>query len=114
MLGVRPPGVTETLHALREQGLIAYGRGQIVLKDCKVLASFLKTGCIPSPFPRSRQFHHEAKASSHFDAIYRALQTVSGGRDPLPAFGQQHYKAELALPRPVNVRFVRVVNCDPR
>ena len=28
MLGVRRPGVTEALHALREKGLIAYGRGQ--------------------------------------------------------------------------------------
>jgi CRP-like cAMP-binding protein len=35
MLGVRRPGVTEALHALRERGLIAYGRGQIVVKDRK-------------------------------------------------------------------------------
>jgi CRP-like cAMP-binding protein len=35
MLGVRRPGVTEALHALRERGLIAYGRGQIVMKDRK-------------------------------------------------------------------------------
>jgi CRP-like cAMP-binding protein len=33
MLGVRRPGVTETLHALRKQGLISYGRGQITVKD---------------------------------------------------------------------------------
>ena len=30
MLGVRRPGVTEALHVLREQGLISYGRGQIL------------------------------------------------------------------------------------
>jgi CRP-like cAMP-binding protein len=35
MLGVRRPGVTEALHALRKQGLISYGRGQIVVKDRK-------------------------------------------------------------------------------
>jgi CRP-like cAMP-binding protein len=35
MLGVRRPGVTEALHALRDQGLIAYGRGQIAVKDRK-------------------------------------------------------------------------------
>ena len=37
MLGVRRPGVTEALHALRKQGLIAYGRGQIRVKDRKGL-----------------------------------------------------------------------------
>jgi CRP-like cAMP-binding protein len=35
MLGVRRPGVTEALHALRAQGLISYGRGQITVKDRK-------------------------------------------------------------------------------
>ncbi len=35
MLGVRRPGVTEALHALRNQGLISYGRGQIAVKDRK-------------------------------------------------------------------------------
>jgi CRP-like cAMP-binding protein len=35
MLGVRRPGVTEALHALREQGLIAYGRGLITVEDRK-------------------------------------------------------------------------------
>ena len=35
MLGVRRPGVTEALHALREQGLIVYGRGLITVKDRK-------------------------------------------------------------------------------
>jgi Mn-dependent DtxR family transcriptional regulator len=35
MLGVRPPGVTEALHALRERGLIAYGRGLITVEDRK-------------------------------------------------------------------------------
>jgi CRP-like cAMP-binding protein len=33
MLGVRRPGVTEALHALRKQGLISYGRGLIAVKD---------------------------------------------------------------------------------
>ncbi len=37
MLGVRRPGVTEALHALRERGLISYGRGQITVKDRKGL-----------------------------------------------------------------------------
>jgi CRP-like cAMP-binding protein len=37
MLAVRRPGVTEALHALREKGLISYGRGQIVVKDRKGL-----------------------------------------------------------------------------
>ena len=37
MLGVRRPGVTEALHALRKQELIAYGRGQITVKDRKGL-----------------------------------------------------------------------------
>ena len=35
MLGVRRPGVTEALHALRKQGLISYGRGKIAVKDRK-------------------------------------------------------------------------------
>jgi hypothetical protein len=33
MLGVRRPGVTEALKALREQGLISYGRGQITVTN---------------------------------------------------------------------------------
>ena len=33
MLGVRRPGVTEALHALRKQALISYARGQIMVKD---------------------------------------------------------------------------------
>jgi len=37
MLGVRRPGVTETLHVLRERGLISYGRGHIAVKDRKGL-----------------------------------------------------------------------------
>ena len=37
MLGVRRPGVTEALHPLRKQGLISYGRGQIVVNDRKGL-----------------------------------------------------------------------------
>ena len=37
MLGVRRAGVTETLHVLRERGLISYGRGQIAVKDRKGL-----------------------------------------------------------------------------
>ena len=37
MLGVRRPGETEALHALRKQGLIAYGRGQITVKHRKGL-----------------------------------------------------------------------------
>jgi CRP-like cAMP-binding protein len=35
MLGVRRPGVTDTLHVLRDKGLIAYGRGQITVNDRK-------------------------------------------------------------------------------
>ena len=35
MLGVRRPGVTEALHALRDQGLISYGRGQITVTNRK-------------------------------------------------------------------------------
>jgi CRP-like cAMP-binding protein len=37
MLGVRRAGVTETLHVLRERGLISYGRGQIAVRDRKGL-----------------------------------------------------------------------------
>ena len=37
MLGVRRPGVTEALHALRKQDLISYARGQITVKDRKGL-----------------------------------------------------------------------------
>jgi hypothetical protein len=37
MLGVRRPGVTEALHALRQRELITYGRGQITVKDRKGL-----------------------------------------------------------------------------
>jgi CRP-like cAMP-binding protein len=35
MLGVRRPGVTEVLNALREKGLITYRRGQITVSDRK-------------------------------------------------------------------------------
>jgi CRP-like cAMP-binding protein len=35
MLGVRRPGVTEALHALRNQGLISYGRGRLAVNDRK-------------------------------------------------------------------------------
>jgi CRP-like cAMP-binding protein len=35
MLGVRRAGVTEALHTLRDQGLIAYGRGQVTVEDRK-------------------------------------------------------------------------------
>ncbi|HEY1860647.1 MAG TPA: Crp/Fnr family transcriptional regulator [Gemmataceae bacterium] len=35
MLGVRRPGVTEALQALRKQGLISYWRGKITVKDRK-------------------------------------------------------------------------------
>ena len=35
MLGVRRSGVTQALQGLREQGLISYGRGEIVVKDRK-------------------------------------------------------------------------------
>jgi CRP-like cAMP-binding protein len=37
MLGVRRPGVTEALHALRKQELISYARGQITVKNRKGL-----------------------------------------------------------------------------
>ena len=37
MLGVRRPGVTEALHALRKQDLISYARGQITVKNHKGL-----------------------------------------------------------------------------
>src|SRR5437588_3413593 len=37
MLGVRRPGVTEALNALRKQGLISYKRGQITVRDRKGL-----------------------------------------------------------------------------
>ena len=37
MLAVRRPGVTEALHALRERGLISYGRGQITVRNRKGL-----------------------------------------------------------------------------
>jgi CRP-like cAMP-binding protein len=37
MLGVRRPGVTDTLNALRKLGLIAYGRGEITVKNRKRL-----------------------------------------------------------------------------
>jgi hypothetical protein len=35
MLGVRRPGVTEALRALRKQELISYSRGQISVKNRK-------------------------------------------------------------------------------
>jgi CRP-like cAMP-binding protein len=37
MLGVRRPGVTEALQALRKRGSISYGRGQIAVEDRKGL-----------------------------------------------------------------------------
>jgi CRP-like cAMP-binding protein len=37
MLGVRRPGVTEALHALRKQELISYAREQITVKNRKGL-----------------------------------------------------------------------------
>ena len=38
MLGVRRPGVTVALKALRERGLISYRRGEITIKDRKGVA----------------------------------------------------------------------------
>ena len=38
MLGVRRPGVTVALNALRERGLICYQRGEITIKDRKGVA----------------------------------------------------------------------------
>jgi CRP-like cAMP-binding protein len=38
MLGVRRPGVTEALKALRQRGLISYRRGEIAINDRKGLA----------------------------------------------------------------------------
>ena len=38
MLGVRRPGVTVALKALRERGLISYRRGEITIKDRKGMA----------------------------------------------------------------------------
>jgi hypothetical protein len=38
MLGVRRPGVTVALEALRERGLISYRRGEITIKDRKGIA----------------------------------------------------------------------------
>jgi CRP-like cAMP-binding protein len=38
MLGVRRPGVTVALNALRERGLISYRRGEITIKDRKGVA----------------------------------------------------------------------------
>ena len=35
MLGARRPGVTDALQALREQGLISYGRGLITVESRK-------------------------------------------------------------------------------
>jgi CRP-like cAMP-binding protein len=37
MLGVRRPGVTEALNALRKRGLISYKRGDITVQDRKGL-----------------------------------------------------------------------------
>jgi CRP-like cAMP-binding protein len=37
MLGVRRPGVTDALNALRKQGLVSYHRGQITVRDRKGL-----------------------------------------------------------------------------
>jgi hypothetical protein len=37
MLGVRRPGVTDALNALRKQGLVSYQRGQITVRDRKGL-----------------------------------------------------------------------------
>ena len=37
MLGVRRPGVTQTLHTLRDQGSISFSRGQIAVKHRKQL-----------------------------------------------------------------------------
>ena len=40
MLGVRRPGVTDALNALRKQGLISYKRGKIIVRDRKGLERY--------------------------------------------------------------------------
>jgi CRP-like cAMP-binding protein len=48
MLGIRRPGVTDALNALRKLGLISYQRGQIKVRDRKGAPQAMPTA-LPRP-----------------------------------------------------------------
>jgi hypothetical protein len=85
MLGVRRPGVTEALHALRKQGLISYGRGQITVKDREGMEHTADEAYGTPECPSSDDLRHIAglpkggSGSSMIEIMRHAVDAASEG-----------------------------------